>query len=232
MCLAIKMLDLFYRFIFLHFLTWFMRCRIRWEMSSVVIQIPLMLNISKIIVRSSSASRCDEYFNVSLLIANSVDQLTQWFVFHKSCEYSHTHSLHGNLFIYLVVCPGEKSKCADTESLYNPRAYYTISYKRAYMGKQKDKQIKLNNQPKFVSFLNLNSKQTTKESHRCFFRIFLFITVSHIVPQVSLLACLCFILCAHPRGGAINQSTVELCKIQLPEKTTRLSLYIYNICTL
>lgn len=32
------------------------------------------------------------------------------------------------------------------------------------MGKQKDRRIKLNNHPKFVSFLNLNSKQTTKES--------------------------------------------------------------------
>lgn len=102
------------------------------------------------------------------------------------------------------------------------------------MGKQTNRRIKLNNQPKFVSFLNLNSKQTTKQSliivsFAYFFSLCYCFAHCSSGFFPSLGAYLCFIFCAHPRGGAINQSTVELCKIQTPEQTNRLSLYIYTI---
>lgn len=99
--------------------------------------------------------------------------------------------------------------------------------------RQTDRQIKLNNQLKFVSFLNLNGIQTKKKSlivvSFAYFFSLLLRTLFLGSLSLSLGAYLCFIFCAHPRGGAINQSTVELCKIQTPEQTNRLSLYIYTI---
>lgn len=179
-----------------------------------------MPNIRKIIVRSSSASRCDEYFNKSVLIANSVDQLTQRFVFHKSCEYSHT------LIHYLFAL-------AKSQNVQSIRGHITRSAIKGHKwwNRQPDRQIKLNNQLKFVSFLNLNSKQTTKQSliivSFAYFFSLLLRTLFLRSLSLSRGLFMFHILCPS-RGGAINQSTVELCKIQPPEQTNRLSLYIYT----
>lgn len=79
---------------------------------------------------------------------------------------THTHSLYCYLTC-LLTCSFALAKSQNVQTIRGHITRSAIKGHKNINGEtnsQTERQIKLNNQPKFVSFLNLNSKQTTKQS--------------------------------------------------------------------